>query len=234
MLNELCQVGSFREDFRYSNWTYSCVPDIIWHIAGSSLEVLIEQRMTRPLNIHTTTSMSKPLTKNNTRAYQVQAAGNPVRISRPTLSQETVCGAGGGIKSSVNDLLKLYDTFLQDYQEECGGIDSSGSSEKIFVQTKEMMHAHMRDRENPTVRYGLGLSLASLPCSLGLVSPNRWILPEMPLIGKDLPRTEIAYHNGSLPGSLTLVHMILENGITIVGPIRLDRVISPTLSEGFV
>jgi hypothetical protein len=64
--------------------------------------------------------------------------------------------------------------------------------------------------------YGAGWAMADLPAPLGRIGSNGIFLSEMPLVAKGKPKTRVWYHNGSIVGFFSSVHIIPETDTIIV------------------
>jgi hypothetical protein len=73
--------------------------------------------------------------------------------------------------------------------------------------------------------YGAGWAIADLPAPLGSIGTNGMFLSSMPLVGRggkggkarrEDKRTRVWYHNGSLVGFFSSVHVLPESGTIIV------------------
>ena len=74
---------------------------------------------------------------------------------------------------------------------------------------------------NPPTRtetsYGFGWARVQLPATMGDIGCNPPLMPDgMPVVGKGVNSQLVLYHQGSLPGTLTVVMLILETDTVIV------------------
>lgn len=211
VLNTLPETSVFRETINYNNWTYSVAGDLIEALSGMSLESFMHERFFKPLHL-TRTTFGKPCSKNYSSFHMTLNSGNPCRVPRSQIGNGSVLAGAAGMKSCTADLLRLYTAFISAYRDQAstGRTKTPGNP---FVQTAMLTTAHA---EKSTTQCGLGWLMTDLPGPLGFVGLNDSKLAELPIIGQGLPRTRVVYHNGSLPGALSSVHLVPNEELVVV------------------
>lgn len=148
--------------------------------------------------------------------------------------------AAGGIKSTIEDLRKLYTAFLRDLNSEFRSGEKAASG-SVFRGCRDIVAAHAWF-PGPSFReqsYGGGFARAELPGQLGRFCVNAGIAPQ-PVVGKASESRLVLYHHGSMPGSLTNVYLLpemdafvvtLQNALT---PIDVPDFVSQYLLETFL
>ena len=211
VLGALESVGKFRKDLKYNNWTYGIVGDIIEKHSGLSLEKFVRTRITEPLGLERTT-MGHPKRENYAKSYMCWNDGTPFEIPPTTLSSGTIIGASSALKSTVNDMLVIYDKFMTAAEDQLKAISTSTSTIP-FPHTQTILSPHIT--KNAT-SYGLGWFLTELPGEIGWIGLNEARVKKMPIIGKGTAPTQIAYQNGNTPGALSSVHLISATHTAVV------------------
>ncbi|KLO89183.1 Uncharacterized protein LW93_12604 [Fusarium fujikuroi] len=92
-------VRDFRTDFLYNNYTYDVVGRIIEIIEQKSLEDIFKERIWEPLGMHRTSMEDFAGNSNEAKAYYALEDAYPYEVPTPTISHETIMGAGGAIRS---------------------------------------------------------------------------------------------------------------------------------------
>lgn len=211
ILGALESVGKFRKDLKYNNWTYGVVGDIIERYSGQSLDDFVKTRLLDPLDLERT-SMGTPASENYTKSYMCLNDGTPYEIPPPSLTSGSIIAASSALKSSINDMLAIYDSFMKAnaHQREKNTTSTPSSP---FAQTKTLLAPHITKNKTS---YGLGWFLTDLPGEIGWIGLNEARVKKMPIIGRGTSPTSIAYHNGNTPGALSSVHLIPETHTAIV------------------
>ena len=162
VLGALESVGKFRKDLKYNNWTYGIVGDIIERHSGLSLAEFVRTRITEPLGLERTT-MGRPKLENYAKSYMCWNDGTPFEIPPTALSSGTIIGASAALKSTVNDMVVIYDRFMTAAEHQFQAASTSTSTIP-FPQTQTILSPQIT--KNAT-SYGLGWFLTELPGEIG-------------------------------------------------------------------
>ncbi|TAQ89091.1 hypothetical protein B7494_g2564 [Chlorociboria aeruginascens] len=211
ILGALGKLADFRTTLKYNNWTYAVAGLIIEHYSGTTLEGFMQKHFFEPLNLKRTT-FGTPTPDNYAGCHITLSDGMPFEVPRPMISSGTLMGGAAGLKSSLGDLLTLYTTLLEavEDQKKTGETSTPGNP---FKQTAMMFEPHGK---KGATEYGLGWFLTELPGEIGWIGINDGRVAKNPIIARGCAATPLAYHNGSMPGALSSVHLLQQKKIAIV------------------
>ncbi len=146
--------------------------------------------------------------------------------------------ASGGIRSSVVDLLKLYQFFLKSFNNQKASTEGFSLPQGPYLMSSRIPLGPISRHE---ASYALGWGRVQLPGIMGQLGINPRHLPEgMPTIGKGVPSQLVMFHQGSLAGALSFVGLlpdtesivlVLSNGLALndvpdwVGQLLLEEVL---------
>ncbi|KAI9699592.1 MAG: hypothetical protein M1820_007091 [Bogoriella megaspora] len=218
IINSLQQVNDLRSQFRYSNWGYELAARTIRHLSGQTWDAVLHSRIFEPLELHRTVAHGDLSAFDNVaESYTTLDDGTPVHIRRTPLSGATLLGAGGGVSSCTEDLLKLYKEVLRAcvHQFETGESSTSGSP---FKYLNQMMSAQTI-LPGPSFRestYGFGWLRTELPNVMFKISPNLAQLGGAPILGRGSPSKLLIAHYGSMPGACCGLNLFPETQSAIV------------------
>lgn len=125
--------------------------------------------------------------------------------------------ASGGVRSSINDLVRLYGIYMKCFSNEFAD-GTSAPKISTFKQLNHIMPAkipfdHVSHLE---ATYAYGWGRVQLPGRLDQIGINHGLLPKgMPIVGKGTSKP-VLFHQGSLPGSLTFVALLPEIETVII------------------
>ena len=126
--------------------------------------------------------------------------------------RDTIMEGAGGVKSSVRDLLRLYQALL--FALNC----VTAQDETALVRGQDLVqprtffnYATLRE-----YFYALGLIRTELSAHLGTLGTNTSLVDCMPMVGEGLPSRLCIYHQGLQPESSTAVDTFPESDICIV------------------
>ena len=211
VLGALHPAADFRSTIKYNNWTYTIAGLLIERLSGLSLQDFMHVHLIKPLGLRRTT-FNTVSDENFAGCHITLSNRAPFSIPRPNIVSGTVLGASAGMKTSVNDMLKIYSTLLEAYhdQKASGKTSTPGNP---FRHAEFIFTPH---NKKGTTQYGLGLFITDLPAEIGWLSLNDGRVAQNPTIAKGIKSTRIAYHNASMNGALSSVHMIPESSTAIV------------------
>ncbi|KAM0479006.1 hypothetical protein ACHAPX_004985 [Trichoderma viride] len=124
--------------------------------------------------------------------------------------------SGGGVCSTIKDLLVYYNAILSAIKDE---IDGKRPESPIFKQIGTILKGHApmgQQRIETGTQYALGWVKGFLPGCPGVQSPNNGLLRNVPLIGKGTRPQVFFAHTGSVAGSLSTVILLPETCIVVV------------------
>jgi CubicO group peptidase (beta-lactamase class C family) len=211
-------VREFRADYFYNNFGYDVAGKIVEKLTGKSLGVNMRQKMFEPLGM-TRTSVEEGFAhdSNFAKAYSTLKDGTPFEIPRPTISDQTLMGPAGGVRSCINDLCRFYLAFMRaandQFENKSTSMPDSPFKQLIRVLTphNQLVVTSLREQS-----YCLGWGRAELPCTLGNFNYNKGLVSQMPIIGKGVPSRLVVYHGGSLQGFTSTVFTLPESETAIV------------------
>lgn len=132
--------------------------------------------------------------------------------------QETGAGDTGDAPSSPS-------TPDSSLPKDSGGNPNSASTLRPLRNIKMLLSPHIPiepDSGDAVGRqlYGAGWAIVELPAPLGSIGTNGMFVPKMPLVGRpsggQKKPTTVWYHNGSLVGFFSSVHVLPEDGTIII------------------
>ncbi|KGO74321.1 Peptidase S12, Pab87-related, C-terminal [Penicillium italicum] len=207
--NALKQTDSFRTGFKYSNWGFALVGEVIERLTGVSYGDFLQSRIFGPLEMHrTTTKHTFQTTENFAKPYAALDDKSMYLLPPPPIQDDTVMVAAQGIQSSVNDLLKFSNALLA---------ARKGNVESPLKNTEKQFAGHIfRDAPFLDKSYGLGLMRATLPGSIGGGSSGMYA--DLPIItpGTNSNTRLVTFHGGSQVGYTSFFTMLPESEISIV------------------
>jgi CubicO group peptidase (beta-lactamase class C family) len=108
-LNGLIPVKPFRGQFQYNNLGYEVAGHVIEKLFGMTWDQMLRSKIFEPLEMHRTgiyENFCGP--ENVSKAYGSLSNGTPVQIGDPQIGDDIVAGAAGGVRGSLNDMLKIW------------------------------------------------------------------------------------------------------------------------------
>ncbi len=227
MVTYLEAVHPLGKRWTYNNFGYDVLDNVISRASGSSWGAFVTSRILQPLGLRETTTALRPPEKNWAHGYMPGPDGELADVGRPVIAAGSVQQAANGIKSTVSDLLIYYRAVLDAWRSEAenDGVRSKESPSPL-KNIKELLRHHIPlDPDAEGQWYGGGWAIAELPAPLGGIGTNGMFVPAMPLVGRGCSKKEsdgeakgptVWYHNGSLVGFFSSVHILPETGTIIV------------------
>ena len=112
-LNSLISVKLFRGQHQYNNLGYEVASHVIKKLSSMTWDQMLRLKIFEPLQMHRTgTHQDFSGPDNVSKAYGALHNGTPVRIGDAQIGDDTVAGAAGGVRSCLNDMLKLMKAWL--------------------------------------------------------------------------------------------------------------------------
>ncbi|RYP09341.1 hypothetical protein DL765_008487 [Monosporascus sp. GIB2] len=201
----------FRSHFLYNNALYELAGRLVEHASGySNWGQFQHDRIFTPLGMLRTTAFRSVHENDDNVAtpYMILTDGKPFEIAPTELSADSMNGGSGGVRSSVNDLLKWCKCLLQSFDRaEAGNLIRQGSP--IFSRSM-IVNPHSIDDGD----YCSGWCHHRTPAKLGLISPNRSL--QSPIVGSGSPSLLLYSHQGDVPGYTCNLYIIPESKSAVV------------------
>ncbi|KAJ6021625.1 beta-lactamase/transpeptidase-like protein [Penicillium herquei] len=219
ILNHAPGIQPFRAGFVYNNFSYEVIGQVIEKVTGSSFATILQDRLLDPLHL-SRTYYTGETRDNEARPYVALEDGSLVPIAMPLSGENVIMGPAGGVRSSVNDLLTLYQAFMSAARSEMMSIDRTGSSEESnpprVIQGIDQLwkgHQPLPFKSLREHSYGFGWARAQLPAILGQGHDPESIPP---MVGMGAPSQLALYHGGDVPGFHTYNVLLPESNSAVV------------------
>ena len=212
-------VRPFREKFFYSQWNYGLVTEVVEAVTGTTLGSYIKDNTLDPLVMRRTT-LGRPDNENVAAGYAPRNNGTPCKVGFPDMNDGVGLAGGFAGKSSIKDLLLLYQGLLRAKQDQAETkLDRTPGL--LFVHTNTIFSPHIAVGTNvEKLAYCLGLYRTQLPGPLSVASINSGLLgpKKLPIIGKSSPGLEICHHTGNIPGFLASAFLVpsTQSGVVVL------------------
>lgn len=221
VVNYLDKIAPFRSQWIYSNWGYGVADILIDNLSPLKWARMIKTYILQPLSMDRTVTEMKPGLENVAEGYMTLANGDPYWVGRPDGQDGDILEGALAIQSSVRDLLRYYQGFL-DALAKSDTCETNGQELLPFVDPAIMIQPHIRfGSESGAIdgSYGLGWVRVQLPCTLGAIGLNHDFVDRMPVVGKGMEKKlTCLYHQGSANSFLTAVYLLPEtqSGVVIL------------------
>ena len=211
-------VRPFRERLVYSQWNYGLATEVVEAVTGKTLGAYIRQKILFPMGMHRTT-LGKTDGENVASGHAIDDNGAACQVAFQMMNDDMGLAGGFAAKSSVKELLFLYQGLLRAFHDQKQtNLDSTPGSP--FKHTRMIFSPHIGvakfDIED--VAYCLGLYRTRLPGKLGVASMNNTLLnpKDLPSIGVSSPGLEVYHHSAQLPGFLASALLIPSTQSAVV------------------
>ncbi|MCJ1460972.1 hypothetical protein MMC28_011354 [Mycoblastus sanguinarius] len=222
-------IKPLRDSFVYSQWNYALVTEIVERITGQTLGQYVKEKILDPLDMRETSFMH-PEGENRASYYIIENDGTPYSLAYTDLSDGTGFSGANAARSSIKDLLSMYQSLLFAYKHQLKE-DSDSTKGSPFKQVRTILSPHIGvgGSKIEDTAYCFGLYRTRLPNNLGVSSMNNSLLgpKRMPRIGSSSPGLEIYHHAGNMPGfsgstflipSSESAVVVLTNSLAFVDP----------------
>ncbi|KAI0102585.1 beta-lactamase/transpeptidase-like protein [Nemania sp. FL0031] len=209
-----------RAGFLYNNAMYALAGHIVERTSEhSNWGEFQRERIFKPLGMNRTTPFASvhKTDDNIATPYMILTNGQRSKIAPTELSADSMNGGSGGIRSSVNDLLKWCKCLLESFNEEPEKPSFIRFNSPIFdrltianPQSEEKGDYQSEDMGD----YCAGWCYHKTPSKLGLISPNRALMS--PVIGRDSASLLVYGHQGDVPGYTCNIYIIPKTKSAIV------------------
>ena len=160
--------GAFRDSSVYNNFGYAVAGLVVEELSGMKLRSYLKTKVFDPLHLERNTTSDLSNDPNIGKCYCVLKNRELYPVPSPKVNKEKALKGAAGVKSTVNDLLRLY----QDFMKTCNvqiQLESTSTKDSPFKQRAKLIQAHSF-MEGTTLRenaYGLGWVRCQLPGVLG-------------------------------------------------------------------
>ncbi|KAI1146737.1 beta-lactamase/transpeptidase-like protein [Nemania diffusa] len=204
-LIHVCNALPIKHDLRtrylYNNAMYALAGHVVEQASEySNWGDFQRERIFKPLGMKRTTAFRSvhEADTNIATPYMILTDGSPSKIAPTELSANSMNGGSGGIRSSVNDLLKWCKCLLGAFD---AGLDNSSPIRFESPMFDRLTIANPRFQEDGD--YCAGWCYHQTPGKFGLISPN--------------PLSLLVYgHQGDVPGYTCNIYIIPETKSAIV------------------
>lgn len=166
-------VAPFREEFVYSQWNYSIITDLVEELTGQTYGSFVRDRLLRRLGMTRTHFDLHGDDENDAKAHTIRNDFSARTILSPGTTDATGIAAAMGGKSSIHDLLIMYQSFLAAHtHQKTNNVDSTPGSP--WKYTRLILEPHVLIKgDNEKTSYCLGLYHVTLPVVLSFRSMNQ-------------------------------------------------------------
>ncbi|KAI9155595.1 Penicillin-binding protein [Paramyrothecium foliicola] len=202
----------FRTDFLYNNALFELAGNIVERISGKTTwGDFHEERIFRPLGMARTTAFRSvhDCDSNIATPYMVLTHGELSPIAPTELDAHSMNGGSGGVRSSVNDLLKWCAQLIKSFSAPAGSETLARAGSPFWNRHTIANPSSAADGD-----YCLGWCLHRTPAKLGLISPNRTL--ESPTVGAGSRSLSLYSHQGDVPGYTCNLYLIPETESAVV------------------
>ncbi|PVH86750.1 beta-lactamase/transpeptidase-like protein [Cadophora sp. DSE1049] len=196
-----------RANYLYNNALYALAGYLIEHASEScTWGDFLSERLFKDIRMDRTTAFRSVHESDSNIAtpYMISTDGSPSKIAPTELSADSMNGASGGVRSTLNNLLK-WSRWLM------GGFPPNTTSADLSEQPISPMFNRMTIATHESVEdgnYCMGWCQHRTPSRLGLISPNRSLTS--PLHGEKSPSVLVSNFY-LIPDSKSAI-VILSNG----------------------
>ena len=177
----------------------------------------LKTKIFAPLNLMRTTTSDVSKNWNIGKCYCVLENRELYPVPSPEVNTKKALEGAAGVKSTVSDLLRLYEDFMRSCDDQIQQ-QSTSTTCSPFKQCATLIKAHSF-MEGATLRenaYGLGWVRCQLSGVLGKQGINARLQMDLPVIGAGGASRLCLYHEGLMPGSSTNVYTFPETMTAVV------------------
>ncbi|KAF2801728.1 beta-lactamase/transpeptidase-like protein [Mytilinidion resinicola] len=210
-------VHLLRSTWLYNNWGFNLAAAVLEHLSGTTWGSFLADNLFRPLGLNRTYTKEVILDDNVAQGYMAARDGSSFPGGNPTIAEGIIMEGANGVKSTVADLLTYYKSVIKSWKEEL----SSGSSETDGLPFKDIRtlltgHISLDPESDCEEFYGAGWAITQLPFPVGSIGINGMFVEAMPVVGKGTAKRLLRYHNGSLVGFFSSIHILPDTDTAIV------------------
>ncbi|KAI5865741.1 putative D-aminoacylase [Durotheca rogersii] len=218
-LNSQTRLLPFRGQFAYNNLAYELAGKVIESLSQQSYFDFVQSRILDPLGMTRTYLKTPPSDLDNVgKCYNALGNGTSAPVTCVQAGNDWFGTPHAGMRSCVSDLMKLYKAFMTGFNDQIAS--GKTSTDKLpLKQVSQLMSAKifMDQPSRNEASYGFGWGRVQLPGRLGQIGINPGLMPNgMPIVGKGVAPRLVIFHQGSLPGALSLNLLLPDTESAIV------------------
>jgi len=200
--NAMLVKHDLRSSFLYNNGLFELAGHIVERLSGySNWGDFQHDHIFAPLGMARTTAFrdADDTDDNFAKPYMILTDGTPFYIPPTELSADSMNGGSGGLRSSVNDLLKWCSCVFESFGEP--------GSDAVVRHGCPMFNRHTIAAPDDAEAgdYCAGWCHHRTPAKLGLISPNRTLIS--PVLGAESPSLVVYDHQGDVPGNTSNIYV---------------------------
>ncbi|KAH0840709.1 hypothetical protein AYO21_00637 [Fonsecaea monophora] len=193
--------------------TFELAGKVIESLSNESYFDFVQTRLLDPLGMTRTFLKTPPSDLDNVgKCYNALDDGTSAPITAVKAGDDWFGTPSAGMRSCVKDLMKLYKAFMTCFNDQFATCKTSTDGLPL-KQVSELMSAKMfMDQPSKNeASYGLDWGRVQLPGRMGQIGINPGLMPGgMPVVDKGVTPRLVIFHQGSLPGALSL-NMLLPD-----------------------
>ncbi|KAJ9490055.1 hypothetical protein VN97_g3201 [Penicillium thymicola] len=204
-INSQPRLLPFRAEISYNNLPYNLAGYIIEEVSGVSWFEFVQSRILDPLGLDRTYLKPPPSgIQDVTQCYNALDDASTVPISGPKAGQDWL----------PVQVVARGPVFEDQFTTGKGATEGSPFKQVSYLTSAKIpMDQPSRNELSYAFRWGR----AQLPNRLGQVGINPGLMPDgIPIIGKVVPPQLILFHQGSLPGALSIVIILPDTDSVII------------------
>jgi CubicO group peptidase (beta-lactamase class C family) len=189
---------------------------VIEKASGETFAEVLRRRLLSPLGLYRTYYTGERR-ENEAKPYAALEDGSIVPIAPPLHGENVLMGPAGGVRSSVNDSLTLYKTFMgaalhEIIHPDTGSPDQPKSTirgiNQLWKGHQSLPFHSLREHS-----YGFGWARAQFPA---VISQGSDTSTPNPIVGTGAPSQLALYHGGVIPGFYTYNVLLPETSSAVV------------------
>ena len=207
-------IAPIRSLFMYNNHAFNIVGLVIEKLAGKNWGDFVREKLFQPLNM-TRTYTQEPEDSNIALPYNILTDKTAFRIPQSEISDKTAMFAGASVRSSMADLLKLYQSYLHAIQQL--DLPDKSKSTAVSKQIEEIVRPQIATSSDSLREqtYALAWMRTQLPGKLDFAWNSKVVDP-FPILGINAPKKLAIWHGGNFPGVTAAVCLLPESGTAVV------------------
>ncbi|KAI9871974.1 MAG: hypothetical protein M1830_002207 [Pleopsidium flavum] len=176
----------------------------------------LKEKVFDPLEMHRTTKRSKG-DDNVPKSHPVLDDRSPYHIPRPQIGEGTLLECAAGVKTTVNDLPRLYQGFLRATKSQFASDSTSTPGfplkhcTTLFGGHNRLPGAYIKEQS-----YGFGWVRSQRAGPLRRLGVNPSVVDTMPTVCLGSRSRLCFYHQGNMPGSSTLIYSFPKTETAII------------------
>lgn len=182
-------------------------------LSGSSYLDLIHERIVGPLKLNRTFYAEEPLDANTAKSYAALSDGSAYELPPWGYGKDLLIGAGGAIRSSINDMLVLYKALMDAGKAAQSTGGTTDTANNPFKSVPELFQARVQvpSKTFREYSYASGWVRAQLPNTVDLFADY---VP--PALGRGAPSRIMLYHQGYIAGIVAIVALFPDTTSAVI------------------